>query len=114
MNLPTIDLPTINLSRIACKYADIALYATLPDGAPATIFGVDIAVVRAGDSPDETTSWLSAQYANGVATVMLAGSDFTNPPPTAVVVSEPGGDLWARIVDVPETDAALICRIVLV
>ncbi len=104
----------MNLSRVACKYFDINLSATLPNGQPVVPGGVDIAIVRAGESPDEETQWHPAQYADGVATIMLAGPDATAPPESAIVIPEPGGDLHARVVDVPETDAAMLTRIVLV
>ncbi len=104
----------MNLSRVACKYVDIELTATLSNGENAPLAGVDVTVVRAGDSPDEATTWVATQYANGRATFMLAGPDAINPPPAAVLVTEPGGDVWCRVVDQPETDAAMIDRVTLI
>ncbi len=104
----------MNLARVACKYTDFDVTATEPDGDPAPLTGVDVAVVRAGASPDNTTEWTAAQYADGIATVMLAGPHATDPPPAAIVVNEPGGDLWARVADNPEVDAAMLERIILI
>jgi hypothetical protein len=39
------------------------------------------------------------------------GPDVSNPPAGALVVPATGGDLWARVTDTPEVDAALVDRI---
>src|SRR3954465_7165799 len=100
----------MDLARIACKYVDVPVPAALSNGEPATLPGVDVAIVPAGESPNTSTTWAASEYAAGAATVMLAGPHATNPPPAAIVLTDPGGDLWARVVDQPETDAAMIER----
>lgn len=101
----------MQLPRIAAKFADVTASATLADGTPASIFGMDFAIVPPGASPTATTVWLSSTPGDGGFTILLAGPAVTPVPDGALVVPEPGGDLWARVVDVPETDAALVERI---
>jgi hypothetical protein len=101
----------MNLARVACKYADVTVTATLANGSPATISGVDMALVPPGASPDHTTAWQASTYVNGVASILVAGHEFPSPPVGALVTSVAGGDLWARVTDNPEVDAALVDRI---
>lgn len=103
----------MNLARVACKYADVTVTGTLATGAPATITGVDMALVPPGGSPDRTTVWQASTYVNGVASILIAGPEYPTPPAGSLVTSAAGGDLWARVVDNPELDAALVDRITL-
>lgn len=100
----------MNLNRIDCQYVDIAVTATLRDGSPATLAGVDVAVLAPRRTPTATTAWTAATYTAGTATVLLAGPDSAGAP-DAVAVPEGGGDLWIRVLDAPEVDAARIARI---
>jgi hypothetical protein len=101
------------LPRVACKYDDVTVAATLPNGQPATLAGVDMALVLPGGSPDRATVWKASTYANGVASILIAGPEYPTPPDGALVASPAGGDLWARVTDTPEVDAALVDRITL-
>jgi hypothetical protein len=97
------------LSRIDRKYRDYTVTATLKNGAPATLTGVDVALLAPRSRPTAATVWTAATYAAGVATVLLAGPDAS--PTSAVVVPSGGADLWIRVTDSPEVDAEPVERI---
>lgn len=97
------------LSRIDRVYRDYDVTATLRTGGPATITGVTVALLTPRTTPTAATVWTTATYAAGVATVLLAGPDAD--PTGAVVVPSGGADLWIRVSDSPEIDAARVERI---
>lgn len=97
------------LSRIDRLYRDYDVTATLRSGGPATLTGVDVALLPPRATPTVTTQWTAATYADGVATVLLAGPDAT--PTGALVVPSAGADLWIRVSDSPEVDASKVERI---
>lgn len=99
----------MELSRIERQYVDITLTATLRDGSPATIAGVDVAILGRRATPTGATVWTPTDYADGTATVLLAGPDAD--PDGALVVPTGERDLWVRIIDTPEVDTARIERI---
>lgn len=101
------------LPRVAAKYADITVTATLATGAPTTISGVDVALVPPGSTPTATTVWVASRWVSPVAQVLLIGPLATvgSPPTYSLTVPAVGGDLWARVTDTPEIDAALIDHI---
>jgi hypothetical protein len=101
------------LPKIAAKFADITVNATLSTGVPTTVAGVSVAVVPAGTTPTATTVWVAARWVAPVATVLLVGplAVVASPPTYALTVPAFGGDLWARITDTPEVDAALVDHI---
>lgn len=103
----------MELNRIDCQYVDITVTATLRDGDPATLTGVDVAVVPTRTTPTSSTPWVASTYSAGVATVLLAGPDADNNP-AAISVPSSGADLWIRVVDTPEVDAARVDRITIV
>lgn len=96
-------------TRVTRKFVRIPVVATLATGGSATIAGVDIALLPQRSAPDESTQWTAAIYDSGVATVLIAGPDAD--PSGALVLPEGGADVWARITDVPEVDAANVGRI---
>ena len=98
----------MELTRISRKYGHIPITATLHDGNPATITGVDVALLPSGATPDGDTAWTATDYTNGEAVVLLAGPDAD---PAGALVATATGDLWARITDSPEVDAANVGRI---
>lgn len=100
----------MDLTRISRKYVHVTLDAKLANGTPATLAGVDIALLPVHEYPTSTTTWTPSAYADGQAVVLLAGPDAD--PVGALVVPANGADLWARITDSPEVDAARIERIV--
>jgi hypothetical protein len=102
----------VELTRIERQYVDIDVDATLPDGTPATLTGVDVALLPPRTSPAAGTTWTAATYALGVASVLLAGPDAAGSG--ALVVPATGADLWIRVTDAPEIDAAKITRIAIV
>lgn len=100
---------TLVLSRIDRLYRDYEVTATLRDGSPATLTGVDVALLAPRTTPTTATVWTAATYATGVATILLAGPDAT--PTGALVVPAGGADLWIRVTDNPEVDAERVERI---
>lgn len=99
----------LTLSRIDRLYRDYTVTAELRDGQPATLTGVDVALLPPRRTPDATTVWTAADYLDGVFTVLLAGPDATTEG--ALTVPAGGADLWARVTDNPEVDAERIERI---
>lgn len=97
------------LSRIDRQYRDYTVTATKKDGTPATLTGVDVAILPPRSRPTLSTTWTAATYAAGVATVLLAGPDAD--PSAAVVVPTGGGDLYIRVTDTPEIEAERVERI---
>lgn len=100
----------MELNRTDCQYVDIEVSATLRDGAPAPLTGVDVAMLAKRRTPDTTTVWTAATYNDGVATVLLAGPQAAAVP-DSLVVPDGGGDLWIRVIDAPEVDSAHVARI---
>jgi uncharacterized Zn-binding protein involved in type VI secretion len=99
----------VEISHITRKYVDIAVKATTRDGKPAILTGVDAAVLPLSGTPDAATTWTPATYAAGVATVLIAGPAAA--AAGALAVPDGGGDLWLRVTDTPEVDAARVQRI---
>lgn len=99
----------MDLNRIDRKYAKVTVTAALANGDPATLTGVDVALLAPRSTPTAATTWTAATYAAGVATVLLAGPDAD--PAGALVVPATGADLWIRVVDSPEVDATRVQRI---
>jgi hypothetical protein len=99
----------VELTRIERMYVDIQVTATLAGGGPATIAGVDVALVQPRTTPTSTTTWAPASYTTGTATVLLAGPDAAGSG--ALVVPADGADLWIRVSDTPEIDTARVGRV---
>lgn len=99
----------LDMSRIDRIYRDYTVTATLKSGGPATLTGVDVAILPPRTKPTGTTVWTAASYTAGVATVLLAGPDAS--PTGALVVPAGGGDLYIRVTDNPEIEAARVERI---
>jgi hypothetical protein len=101
------------LPKVAAKYVNITATATLATGVPTTIAGVDVAVVPPGTTPTAVTAWVSSHWVAPVAQVLLIGpaAMVANPPAYSLHIPATGGDLWARVLDTPEVDAALIDHI---
>jgi hypothetical protein len=95
--------------QAAIKFFDFDVTATNPDGSPATLAGVDVALLAPGTTPDGTTSWTAAGYSGTTASVLLAGPAATGAPSNALAIpATVGGDLWARNVDNPEVDVRFV------
>lgn len=99
----------LTIARIERLYRDYTVTATLRDGQPATLAGVDVALLPPRRTPTADTTWTDADYADGMFTVLLAGPDAATEG--ALTVPAEGADLWLRITDTPEIDAARIERI---
>jgi hypothetical protein len=99
----------MELNRIEVQYVDIDVTATLRNGTPATLTGVSVALVAPRAQPTGATTWTTATYTNGTATVILAGPDAT--ASGALTVPAGGADLWILVTDNPEIDAAKVGRI---
>lgn len=96
------------LSRIDRKSRAIDVAAKFPG---VTITGATVALLpplgnRGG--PTAATVWAAATYANGVATVLLAGPDADS---TGALVVSGTADLWVKVASTPEVDAELVERI---
>lgn len=98
------------MSRIDRLYRDYTVTATLRDGTTATLTGVTVALLPPGATPTAATTWTTAAYTAGVATVLLAGPD-ADPTGADLVVPSTGGHLWIRVSDTPEVDAEFVERI---
>lgn len=100
------------LTPVHRLFRDYDVTATLPDGSPADLGGVDAALLPPRVTPTAATVWAPTDYVVDPAPawrVLLAGPDAD---PTGALVVPPGGaDLWLRVVDGIEVDAALIERI---
>jgi hypothetical protein len=99
----------MNFTKLSRKYVRITLNGTNADGSPATISNAVVALTPQRDTINEATVWYSTTYSNGVATVLLVGSDAD--PTGGVVLSDLGNDLWIKIADGAEVDAVLVGRI---
>lgn len=99
----------MDLTRVSRKYVEFTVTATGADGQAITLTGVDVAVLAPRATPDATTVWTAADYAAGVASVLVAGPDA--PADGALPVSGRGADLWVRVTDIPEIDVARVGRI---
>lgn len=99
----------MNLSRLDRIYGYVDVTATLADGAPATVAGVEGALLAPRATPKATTVWSAATYTDGTARFLLAGPDAT--PTDALPVPAAGADLWIRVVDNPEVQAVRVDRI---
>ncbi len=94
------------LDRIFRKY-DVT--AALPDGQPAVLTGVRVALLPPGATPTTATAWAAATYSAGVATVLLAGPDAA--ADGALTVPTAGADLWLQVLDTPEQQAVGVERL---
>lgn len=99
----------MQLSRVDKVYAHITVTASLADGSPTTLTGVDVAVLAPQATPSASTAWTASTFAAGVAVVLIAGPDAD--PTGAMVIPAVGADLWVRAIDAPETTTALAGRI---
>lgn len=99
----------VKMSSIDRLHIAVAVTAKLADGTPATLAGVDVAVLPRSTVPTASTAWTASSYSNGTATVLVAGpaADQTS----AIALPRDGGDLWIRITDAPEVQAAFVDQI---
>lgn len=93
------------LSRIDRVYRHYDVTATLADGTPATLAGVDVALLAVHGKPTAATGWTPTAYTDGTATVLLAGPDAD---PTGAVPVQRKADLWIRVTDTPEVVATFV------
>jgi hypothetical protein len=100
----------VELNSIDRQYVDITVTATLRDGSPAVLNGVDMTLLPPNRRPTAATVWTPASYDGITATVLLAGPE-ADPVEGALVVPVGGADLWIRVTDTPEVDAAKIERV---
>lgn len=98
------------LSRVARKYAYVHVTATLADGTPADPDTVEAVLLGPYETPKGATVWKPVTYADGVASLLLAGPDAD--PTDAFAVPADGASLWLRATDYPETDVARIDRVI--
>lgn len=99
----------MQLTRIERVTARVTVTAKLADGTPATVTGVSVALLGSGAKPTVGTTWTTATFSAGVATVLLAGPDAD--PTAALVLPLAGADLWIRDVENPEVTATMVDHI---
>jgi len=99
----------VEISRIDRQYVEFDTTATYGDGTPATLTGVDVALLPPRRTPAADTTWTAATYAAPTATVLVAGPDADGTG--ALVVPAGGADLWVRATDTPEVTATRVTRI---
>ena len=97
------------LSPVDRVYRTYTVAVTDPDDEAPTIAGVDVALLAPRISPAADTVWTAATYADGEATVLLAGPEADSTD--ALVVPTAGADLWLRVTDDPETTATRVERL---
>lgn len=97
----------MELPRIGKKIVDIELDVVLRDGLPGTVFSVDVGFSPPGGGSETVTSWLTLAATANTATVTFAGPQATGTA-GALVAPATGGDVWARVTDAPEVDAARV------
>lgn len=100
----------MDLPRIGKKLVDLPLVATLRDGALASVTSVDVGFAPPGGDSASVTTWHAVPVAANKATFLLAGPAAADTI-GAIVSPVYGSDLWARIADNPEVDAARIDHI---
>lgn len=91
----------MEIGRAERRIVLVDVTAALDDGTPVELFDVSTAMLPARTQPDADTAWSAADYADGTATVVLAGPEADDTDAHAVPAT--GGDLWVRVVDDPET-----------
>jgi hypothetical protein len=96
----------MDLPRIGKKLVDLDLTVTLRTGAPATVASVDVGMAPPGGASDSVVWGPTATVTAGTATFAMVGPDAPDLSTGLVVLTN--GDLWARITDAPEIDAARI------
>lgn len=99
----------VEISRIERRFQTIPVSAADEDGNAVTLTAVDVAALPPRTRPDVDTVWQAATYADGEATVLLAGPDAD--PDGALAVPAAGADLWLRVTDTPEVLTAKAGRI---
>jgi hypothetical protein len=77
-------------------------------GAP--IPGADVALLPVRTGPTAATVWTPTTYANGVATITLAGPEADS---TGALVVTGDADLWMRVTEAPHVQAVEVERIML-
>jgi hypothetical protein len=87
----------MKLSPVDRIPARVPLAATLPDGTPATLTDVALAVLPAYAKPRAGTTWQAVALVDGAAPLMLAGPEAD--PIGALVVPAGGGTLFVRVID---------------
>lgn len=102
----------MDLPRIGIKLVDLTLTVLLRTGAAATVASIDVGLAPPGGDSSAVTGWMTVAVTGGKATFALAGP---NAPASAeALVALASSDLWARVTDTPEVDAARIAHVRLI
>lgn len=95
-------------TRITVLQLEFDVTATEANDDPATIAGVDCAILPHRTGPSSTTTWKAATWmppaggTPGFARLIIAGPDATDPGSSGFRLPAEGADLWARVTDNPE------------
>jgi hypothetical protein len=108
-------MSSLSWTRITELYVTFPVSPTNAAGDPVTITGVDCALLSyRAKGPDAATVWVGATWDDVTqkATVLISGPDASPPEGTLQLADgSGGGDLWARVTDSPEVNAAFVARI---
>lgn len=98
----------MDITRITRKWATLNFAVTSAAGQPVTVNDVAVALLPQRSTPDDDTEWTTVSNGPDGYRVLLAGPDAD---PNGAMVVATSLDLWARIIDTPEVDAAKVDRI---
>ena len=101
----------MNLPRIGRKYGFVTLEALNHDKTPATVAGIEVAVLHDGLKPDATTVWVAMNQDGTEYSYLFSGPDAPAYGGPHIVVPTEGVSVWCRITDDPEIDVVKVGRI---
>jgi hypothetical protein len=102
----------VEFSRIDRRPVTITVTATNPDGTPATLAAVDVALLPAASGPTGGTAWTTTDFADGAFEVLVAGPDAD--PAGALVIPRRGGCFWIKDPAADSTQAVPAGRVSLI
>jgi len=111
---------TLLWRRTTELYVEFPVSPTDADGNAISINGVDCALLPyRSRGPSAATVWKAAVYTApvgdvpGSAKILVSGPDANDPGSDGfrMATTDVGGDLWARVLDVPEDNPVFIARI---
>lgn len=101
----------MNLTPISQKKITLTITAIDVDGAPVTLSDVGLAFLEPKTTPHAATAWTHFTPVANSVTVILSGSEVTDPPVGAMVASHPLQTLWLCIFDDDEVEPLKVGRV---
>lgn len=102
----------MEFSRIDRRPVTITVTAINPDGTPATLDAIDVALLAPAASPTQGTAWKTTNFANGALEVLVAGPNAD--PDGALVIPTRGGRFWIKDPAADSTQAVPAGRVSLI